>query len=165
MWTPLSLPRSALELISRAAADMARGLDLLEDLNDNAYEGRRLLAAGIERMDSMNAKADLVLDELAAAREVFAEAMLKVDRLSEQTDRVLAQIANAERHVATLTGGGDDLVAAATAAREQLRETQGVLEEANQRFGRALEMAEPLDRMTTRAARIAGSLRRDTGAD
>jgi ABC-type transporter Mla subunit MlaD len=127
---------------------------------------------------------------------VFAEAMLKVDRLSGQGDRVLAQIADAERFAGTLMEGGDDLVAAArsatmeaaaaraaidatrptaellaeraqpmidaaVAAREQLRETQAVLEEANERFGRALEMAEPIDRMTARAARIAGTLRRD----
>jgi ABC-type transporter Mla subunit MlaD len=113
-------------------------------------------------MDALNERADLVLEELADAREVFAEAMLKVDRLSDQGDRVLAQIADSERFVATLTSGGDDLVTAATLAREQLRDTQSVLEEANERFGRALEMAEPIDRMTTRAAKIAGSLRRDS---
>jgi hypothetical protein len=64
---------------------------------------------------------------------VFAAAMLKFDR------------------------GTNELVA----AREQLRESQEVLAGADERIARALEMAEPLDRITTRAARIAGSLRRD----
>jgi hypothetical protein len=165
MWNPLSIPMTALA----ALAAVPRALDLLEQavaqaaaLNEGADEARVLLAAGLERMDLMNERADQVLEELAGAREVFAEAMLKVDRLSEQGDRVLAQIEDAERLATTLTSGGDDLVAAADRARAQLSETQAVLVEANDRFGRALEMAEPIDRMTARAARIAGSLRRDS---
>jgi ABC-type transporter Mla subunit MlaD len=170
MWNQLSIPLAALGMAASVPGALARALDLLEQavvqaaaLNEGADDARRLLGAGLERMDAMNERADLVLEELAATREVFAEAMLRVDRLTEQGDRVSGQIADAERLVSTLTAGGDDLVTAAAAAREQLRETQKVLEEANERFGRALEMAEPIDRMTARAARIAGSLRRDSG--
>jgi chromosome segregation ATPase len=170
MWNPLSIPLAALGMAASVPAALARVVDLLEEgvaqvtaLNEGADDARRLLAAGLERLDTVNERADLVLEELAAAREVFAEAMLRVDRLTEQGDRVSGQIADAERLVSTLTAGGNDLVAAAAAAREQLQETQTVLVEANERVGRALEMAEPIDRMTTRAARIAGSLRRDSG--
>jgi chromosome segregation ATPase len=150
MWSPLSIPLAALSTLAtvpRALAAVARTPDLME--------------AGLERMDALNERADLVLAELADARATFAEAMVKVDRLSDQSDRVLEQVAEAEEWVARLTGGGDKLLTEASAARGQLRETQAVLEEASERVQRALEMAEPLDRMTARAARIAGSLRRD----
>jgi chromosome segregation ATPase len=122
-----------------------------------------LLEEGVTHAAALNRNAERVLQELAEAREVFAEAMLKMDRLSDQGDRVLAQIADAERSVERLLAGRDDLVDAANAAREQLRESQQTLAEANERFGRALEMAEPIDRMTTRAARIADRLRPGDG--
>jgi ABC-type transporter Mla subunit MlaD len=173
MWNPLSLPLAALGVaasLPRVLEGLARTPELLEravdeasGLNESADEARQLLTAGLDRMDALNERADLVLEELAEARAVFAGAMLKLDRLSDQGDRVTAQVADAERLVASLTAGGDDLVAAAGAAREQLRETQMVLERASDQFARALEMAEPFDRMTSRAARIAGSLRRDAG--
>ena len=51
------------------------------------------------------------------------------------------------------------MIAAAEQARDQLRETQAVLERASEQIARALEMAEPLDRMTTRAQKL---LRRDS---
>ena len=143
MWNPLTLPLAALNAaatLPRAVVAVASGADALERavaeavaLNGQARDARELMAAGLERMDTMNQRADLVLQELAEAREVFAAAMLKFDR------------------------GTNELVA----AREQLRESQGILADANERIGRALDMAEPLDRMTARAARLAGSLRRD----
>jgi hypothetical protein len=152
MWTPVSLALATLNLaasVPRALNSVARADDLLEraiaeaqSLNRSAADARGLLSAGLElmdaglgRMDAMNERADLVLQELAEAREVFAAAMLKFDHGTREL----------------------------TAAREQLRESQGVLAEANDRVGRAIEMAEPIDRMTTRAAKIAGSLRRDSG--
>src|SRR3954468_4963255 len=89
-----------------------------------------LLEDGITLGAALNRNAERVLRELEEAREVFAEAMLKMDRLSEQGDRVLAQISEAERSVELLLGGRDDLVEAANAAREQLRESQATLAEA-----------------------------------
>jgi hypothetical protein len=147
MWNPLSLTVAALNAaatVPRALQAVIRGVDALERavaeavaLNEGARDARELMAAGLERMDTMNQRADLVLQELAEAREVFAAAMLKFDR------------------------GTNELVA----AREQLAASQSVLGEASERIGRALEIAEPLDRMTTRAAKIAGSLRRDSDDD
>jgi hypothetical protein len=144
MWNPLSLAVATLNLavsVPRALNSVARADDLLERaiaeaeaLNRSAGDARELMVAGLERMDAMNERADLVLEELAEAREVFAAAMLKFEHGTREL----------------------------TAAREQLRESQGVLAEANDRVGRAIEMAEPIDRMTTRAAKIAGSLRRDS---
>jgi methyl-accepting chemotaxis protein len=169
VWNPLALPLSALRLPAALVAETVRALDLLEQavaqtvaLNEGADDARRLLAAGLERMDAMNERADLVLEELAAAREVFAEAMLKVDRLNDQGARVLDKLDDADAIADRLSAGADRLVASAAAASEQLSESQELLREANERVGRALEMAEPLDRMTTRAARIAGTLRRDS---
>jgi ABC-type transporter Mla subunit MlaD len=173
MWNPLSLPFAALGVaasLPRALEAIARTPDLIEQaiaqagtLNDSSEEARQLLAAGLERMDAMNERADLVLEELAEARAVFAQAMDRLDRIGDQGERVLEQIAEAERVVGTLLEGGDQLVNASVTAREQLKETQGVLERANEQFERALDMAAPLDRMTSRAAQIAGSLRRDPG--
>ena len=143
MWNPLTFALGALNVaaaLPRAVESVARSADLLERanaeaaaLNRQADEARELMRAGLDRMDAMNEQARLVLQELAEAREVFAAAMLKFDR-------------------------GVDEVAA---AREQLRHSGTTLADANERIGRALEMAEPIDRMTARAARIAGSLRRD----
>jgi chromosome segregation ATPase len=147
MWNPLTIAAGAVSVaanLPRAIESVARSADLLERanaqaaaLNERADDARELMQAGLERMDAMNERAGLVLQELAEAREVFAAAMLKFDR------------------------GTNELVA----AREQLRESQGALAEAHGSVQRALEMAEPLDRMTTRAARIAGSLRRDPDGD
>jgi chromosome segregation ATPase len=159
MWNALTLPFAALRSLIRAVDLLEQAVAQAAGLNQGADEARELLRAGLERMDAMNERADLVLRELADAREVFAEAMAKVDRLSEQGDRMLVQIADAERQVDRLLTGRDDLVEAANAARRQLEASQATLAEANERFGRALEMAEPLDRMTTRAARIAERLR------
>src|SRR3954453_16755012 len=82
-----------------------------------------LLEDGISQGAALNRNAERVLHELSEAREVFAQAMLKMDRLSDQGDRVLAQLTDAERSVERLMGGRDDLVEAANAAREQLRES------------------------------------------
>jgi chromosome segregation ATPase len=122
-----------------------------------------LLEEGVAQARELNRHADRVLEELDRAQDVFADAMLRMDRLSDQGDRVLVQIADAERSVERLLAGRDDLVEAANAARAELRESQATLQEANDRFGRALEMAEPLDRMTTRAAKIAERLRPGDG--
>jgi lipopolysaccharide biosynthesis regulator YciM len=138
MWNPLTLPLAAvgaLTAIPRGLAAVERGADLLED--------------ALVQAAALNRRAEEILDELAAARETFAEAMLKLDRLSEQGDRVL--------------GRAQHMIDAAHAARQQLEESQGELARANDQISKALDMAEPLDRMTTRAAKIAGSLRRDSG--
>jgi ABC-type transporter Mla subunit MlaD len=171
MWNPLSLPLSlvgAAVALPRALADLSRGVLLLEQatreaakLNETGEEARRLMAAGLERVDALNERSGAVLEELAEARATFAEAMVKVDRLSDQGDRVLDEIAGSRDLVARLMAGGDDLVAAGDRAAGQLRVTQAELEKANEQVARALEMAEPLDRMTTRAQKIAGTLRRE----
>ena len=111
----------------------------------------------------MNERADLVLEELADGARRLRRGHEGSTGSATQRERVLQQIAEAEPVAGTLLEGGDKLVDASVTAREQLKETQGVLERANEQFERALEMAEPLDRMTTRAARIAGTLRRDSG--
>jgi tetratricopeptide (TPR) repeat protein len=123
-----------------------------------------LMERGLEQMEALNAHAERVLKELDEAEAVFGEAMVRMDRVNDQADRVLAQIAKADQSVERLLEGRDDLVDAANAARRQLRESQHTLEEANDRFGRALEMAEPIDRMTTRAAKIAERLRPGDGS-
>src|SRR4051794_34635314 len=126
MLNPLAIASAVLTTAANlpgAIESIARSADLLERANAQAEE--------------LNRRGDVVLQELAEAREVFAAAMLKFDR------------------------GTNELVA----ARDQLRESRAILADANERIGRALEMAEPLDRMTTRAARIAGTLRRDPADD
>ena len=93
-------------------------------------------------------------DDLAAAAA----------RATEEAERTRKLLEETRPSAEELAGQAGPMVEAAHAAREQLRETQEVLERASEQFARALEMAEPLDRMTTRAAKIAGTLRRDSGA-
>ncbi|MEA2457882.1 MAG: hypothetical protein QOC95_854 [Thermoleophilaceae bacterium] len=171
MWNPLSVPLALLGVaagVPRALADLSRAVLLLEQavaqaaaLNETGEEARRLLVASLERVDQLNERGDLVLAELAEARETFAEAMERVDRLGEQGALVLAAIEATRPTAERIADHAEPMVAAAQSASAQLRETQAELERANEQVARALEMAEPLDRMTSRAQKLAGTLRRD----
>jgi ABC-type transporter Mla subunit MlaD len=152
MWNPLSLPFA----VMGAVAAVPRAVVLLEQ--------------AVAQAAALNERGDLILEELAEARATFAEAMLAVDRLGEHGDRATqAAEAAVEAIEATrptaerIANHAEPMIEAAERASEQLRETQAELARANEQVARVLEMAEPLDRMTTRAQKLAGTLRRDSG--
>ena len=158
MWNPLSLPFA----LAGAVASVPRGVLLLEQAVAQAAALNETGRAALGRMDELTERGDLVLEELAVARETFAEAMLQIDRLTAHGDAAVQAIEATRPTAELIAEHAGSMIEAAQRASQQLRETQAELERANEQVARVLEMAEPLDRMTTRAQKLAGTLRRDT---
>jgi hypothetical protein len=148
MWNPLSLPLALLG----AVAAVPRAMMLLEEAVVQAAALNETGSAALKRVDELNKRGDLVLAELAEASETFAQAR-------EEARLAVAAIEAARPTAERIADSAGPMIAAAEQARDQLRETQAVLERASEQIARALEMAEPLDRMTTRAQKL---LRRDS---
>jgi ABC-type transporter Mla subunit MlaD len=142
MWNPLSVPFAVLEAI----VAIPRGVAVLEE--------------AVAQAAALNERGDLVLEELAEARATFAEAMLQIDRLTEHGDAAIAAIESTRPTAERIAASAEPMIEAAGRARDQLKDAQAELARANEQLARALEMAEPLDRMTSRAQKLAGSLRR-----
>jgi ABC-type transporter Mla subunit MlaD len=157
MSNPLSLPFA---LIGALAA-LPRALLLLEQAVVQAAALNETGAAALIRMDELNKRGDLVLEELAEARETFAEAMIQIDRLTAHGDAAVKAIEATRPTAERIAAQAKPMIEEARRARDQLRESHAELARANEQVARVLEMAEPLDRMTTRAQKIAGTLRRD----
>jgi len=154
MWNPLSLPFALLG----AVAAVPRAVGLLEQAVQQAAALNETGIEALKRIDELNERGDLVLKELAEARATFAEATIQIDRLLEQGDAAVKAIEATRPTAEKIAASAEPMIAAAKEAREQLRATHAELERANEQVSRALEMAEPLDRMTTRAQKM---LRRD----
>ena len=178
MWNPLALPLALLGAIAnlpRLLGSLTRATELLEraiteaqKLSGHAGEVRSLLETALGRTDALNRTGDRMIEELASAREVFAGAMLRIDRLSDQGDRLLTELAAAREELAAARPSAEriaeeagPMIRAAAEARDQLAASQAELARANDQVARVIEMAQPLDNLTSRVERLASGLRRE----
>ncbi len=160
VWNPLSLPILLLGIaaeLPRAMANLARAGDLLEE--------------AMERVDRLGVKGDAMLEEMTRARELIErlatggdDLVAAADRTHAEAERAREAIERAQPAADAIARNAGPMLEAAVAAQEQLAATNAELVRANEQLARAIEMAGPLETVSARVERLAGSFRRDSAS-